>query len=60
MKTIVASELRRYCITPAEVNRREKYRTAHNPRPGLLFWAGKGGKSPVPPRYCTRVTLTLP
>ena len=23
-----------------------KYRTARDPRPGLLFWAGKGGKEP--------------
>jgi hypothetical protein len=47
MKTIVASELRRYCITPTEVNIR-KYRAADDPRPGLVFWAGKEGKSPVP------------
>jgi hypothetical protein len=48
IKTIVASELRRYCITPAEVNIRKN--TGPRVIRGPAFSSGpeRGGKSPVP------------
>src|SRR5215210_1194250 len=50
MNSVKTSELRRLSIRPQEVNTHEN-RTAHDPRPGCLVWARKGGRGPLPGKY---------
>jgi hypothetical protein len=57
MKTIVASELRRYCITPTEVNTCKMPNRACSAAPAALLGRGK---SPVSRKKCTEVTIALP